>query len=540
MLDTVIVGGGVCGLAVARSLKAEGRSFALYEARPRLGGRVLSVPCSRSGLTVDLGPTWFWPQTQPVIAQLVAELGLDHFPQHDEGAVLVLADPDKKPDVIANEGVHGGARRLSNGMAALVDALSAELAVESVHVDHALVSIEDSGDHVVLTLEHDGTILAVTAARAVLAVPPRLLVERIHFTPSLDPTLVEAMRQTPTWMAAKAKLVIACENAAWRDTGYSGNAFVTHEQAVLGEIFDACDDTSTKAALGGFLALPPDLRESFAAGLPMLMGNQVAQVFGPALEHGEQYYKDWATEAFTCSTLDRLSDDRHLEFGNPLLRRPLWGRKLLLGGAETGRYAAGYLEGALDAAQRIKRELDHAMAPKTNAAGLRRTVGVKSDTNAASLATFRGWVASQSERALEAYRHHLNHALAKQETEQLTQRAILGAVEEVYARALTELETLSLDTSGVAVERGRSTLTPDIQAAFHAFLPALVDEVVAFNRTSCALSNFPDEHDLSAEYLQVILKDIAAAWREFSLSANAIVVSKSAGQTPALDLVPAQ
>ncbi len=45
--------------------------------------------------------------------------------------------------------------------------------------------------------------------------------------------------------------------------GQSGNAFVTHEQAVIGEIFDACSGDPGHAALGGFLALPPELRGKF-------------------------------------------------------------------------------------------------------------------------------------------------------------------------------------------------------------------------------------------------------------------------------------
>ena len=57
-------------------------------------------------------------------------------------------------------------------------------------------------------------------------------------------------------------------------------------------------------------------------------------------------------------------------------------------------------------------------------------------------------------------------------------------------------------------------------------MQALVDDVIAFNQTSCALSNFPSEHKLSREYLQAIMQDIAAAWREFSLSANGLLLEK--------------
>ena len=79
--------------------------------------------------------------------------------------------------------------------------------------------------------------------------------------------------------------------------------------------------------------MSPELRESFSVGLPMLMNNQMMQVFGSALEHGEQHYQDWATEPYTCSALDRTSArTEHSGVANPLLRRTHWNKKLYLGG----------------------------------------------------------------------------------------------------------------------------------------------------------------------------------------------------------------
>ena len=121
----------------------------------------------------------------------------------------------------------------------------------------------------------------------------------------------------------------------------------------------------------------------------------------------------------------------------------------------------------------------------------------------------------------------LARSLATQQRDQLTQRAVLESVEEVYRSALLTLEALPFDMTTVPIERGRSALTPDVQRPFRDFMQSLLDDVVAFNRTSCALSNFPDEHHLSKEYTQTILRDIAAAWQEFSLSANRLLLAKA-------------
>ena len=308
MLETAIIGGGVCGLALAKALHDQGRDFVLFEARARLGGRVLSVACGRSGMAVDLGPTWFWPETQPLVTRLISDLHLADFPQHDHGALLHLRDPDKKPEQLDGESVHGGARRLAGGMASLVDALAAKLPKDSVKLGYVLTGLTDRGDSVGLVFRCKDLLVEVAARQVVLALPPRLLDEHVRFEPDLDGETREAMRAAETWMAAQAKVVISYDRALWRDEGQSGNAYVTHEQAVLGEIFDACDITASKAALGGFLALSPELRQSFSVGLPLLMANQMEQVFG----HGARTRRAALSglvdsNPYTCSALDRAA-----------------------------------------------------------------------------------------------------------------------------------------------------------------------------------------------------------------------------------------
>jgi monoamine oxidase len=346
------------------------------------------------------------------------------------------------------------------------------------------------------------------------------------------------MRDADTWMAAQAKVAISYDKPYWREAGQSGNAFVTHEQAMVGEIYDACDMAGTKAALAGFISLGPQLRKDFAVGLEVLFDSQMTMVFGQfggaVVDSGRQYYQDWATEPFTCSSADlEQSMAEHVDFANPMLRRPLWDGRLYLGGSETASRGAGYLEGAIEAARRIERELSRVFAAETaTKASDAVAAGGDISINAASLAQFGAWVSKQRDAAFDGYRLRLSRSLASQEKEQLTQRAMLGSVEEVWGKALEVLDGLAFDTSNVLVEKGRSGLTPEVQKPFRDFIQSLVDDVVAFNRTSCALSNFPDEHHVSKEYMQVIYRDIAAAWQEFSLSANRLLLDKNRPQEP--------
>jgi monoamine oxidase len=60
-MDTIVIGAGLAGLAAAARLTEAGRSVTVIEARPRIGGRVLTEPDGTSAPAIELGPEWFAP-----------------------------------------------------------------------------------------------------------------------------------------------------------------------------------------------------------------------------------------------------------------------------------------------------------------------------------------------------------------------------------------------------------------------------------------------------------------------------------------------
>jgi monoamine oxidase len=340
-LDIAVIGGGLCGLALARNLRRHGREVSVFEARTRLGGR---IEADRDGH--DLGAAWFWPETQPLMQQLVRELGLRHRAQHEHGRALLATAADLAAEPIELGAVQSGARTMEGGMGRLVDALAQDMPGDRLHLGYVLTAVRARTGCVELHFLCGGRLHIVTASRVVLALPPRLVAERVRFEPPLSPTVRRALLRTPTWMATEAKVVVSFEEASWRDAGYSGNAFVCHDDAVLDELFDACDARGESAALGGFVALSPAERGRCRYELPSLIRAQA--------------YRDWSTETFTCSLRDRrepAGESERALYGAPELRRARWEERLFFGGSETSEIEGGYLEGALHAAARITREL---------------------------------------------------------------------------------------------------------------------------------------------------------------------------------------
>ena len=575
-VDVAIVGAGLCGLALARVLTARGLRVQVLEARSRLGGRVLTAHCEATDQHLDLGPTWYWPETEPRIVALLAELDLSSFNQHDPGDALWLTDPSRAPERHLHAGgVHAGARRIQGGAARLVDALASALPPDTVRLDAEVKSLRDRGSCIEIST---ATGPALKARQVVLALPPRLVHEHMEFQPALPDTVLQALKNSPTWMAAQAKAVTTFTTPFWRATGQSGNAFVRHPQAVLAEVFDCCAaDADTPAhgsaasaatgpqagALGGFIALNAAQRDQFRRSLPLLIDSQLAQLYGVAAQGGNLFLQDWATEPWTCSTMDRSHPPEPPQ-SDPLLRQPLWGGRVFFGGSETAAHGAGHMEGALESADRNAHALLRAQAQLRSTATITSTSTVASstavqaamqanaqasrstppapasqgtsrsarNTRAASIGAYSASVLGLRALAPERYRLHLTRLLVAQQSDMLTQRALLATVDQCYSEALARLDPLlpDLDAADADVVNGRHALSAALLAPFEGWNKDLLDAALSHNASSCALSNFPQEHQPDVDTLRAITLDLAAAWREFAIELNTrLLVASVAG-----------
>lgn len=354
MLDVAIIGAGLSGLSLAEQLQYSRTNILIFEARDRCGGRILTQTLPNSDLDVDLGPTWIWPDDQPRITALVKRLGLDWFRQWDTGYSLYHVDANAAPAMFVDTQTHSSSRRIQGGCRQLIDGLLQRLPSTMLRLQHRLLSLTDHDTHVELIFAGENGPVCYTAKQVVLAIPPRLLADSVTFKPDLASKLRILMQQTPTWMAGHAKAMLIYPEAFWRRQRYSGNALLPYPGAVLAEIYDACSPKANTAALFGFFGIPAAVRERYRGRLETLIVQQVTTLFGvEAANPQEIIIQDWSEEPLTSTLQDRVPPASHPQYGHRPLCLDHWQDKLYFCATETATEAGGYLEGALEASERV-------------------------------------------------------------------------------------------------------------------------------------------------------------------------------------------
>jgi monoamine oxidase len=367
-LDTkvLIIGGGISGLHTAYTLAQQGIDCKLLEARPRLGGRIMSRNWQQADYTdslpaYDMGPAWFWPG-QSHMENLVQELGLSEsvFMQQETGDAVYENAEGK-----IVRGIQGismaGSYRMRGGNAQLISALEKGLSAGTVMLNALVTQLEyidaqESGIRASVTV--DGKPITLNCEAVVIAAPPRVAVEQIRFAPALPEPRVTVLNGVQTWMAGHAKLLAFYDTPFWLEQGFSGDC--VSQVGPMHEIHDASPADDGPAALFGFMGVPAihrgdqqALKQAAIAQLVRFFGEQAATPL-------DIYFKDWAKDRLTATALDQEMMTSHPSNDIQQIVEAGWSQRLIWSGTETapnGSRFNGYLEGALEASVRAVSEL---------------------------------------------------------------------------------------------------------------------------------------------------------------------------------------
>ena len=345
--EVLIVGGGLSGLALADHLSQQGVDFLLVEAHERLGGRILTK--TLSGGKFDLGPAWFWPG-QPRLAELVRRFEIPIFEQYSTGDLIYQ---DQSGAVQRGRGYASmqGSYRLSGGMGRLIDALEAQLDYTKILNGTRLKSVRYETNGITAILDQNATALTVSARKIVLAAPPRVIAETVVFEPGLTAAQLKSLQSVPTWMAGQAKIVVVYDDPHWRNAGLSGDAM--SRRGPLVEIHDASQMEGGPYALFGFVGVPPNVRDAHAGQLEKLALSQLIDLFGEEMSNPiALFFQDWANIPEIARSEDRRTRGSYPSYGLPECANELAAHGIHFSATETAQEFGGFLEGALEAAER--------------------------------------------------------------------------------------------------------------------------------------------------------------------------------------------
>lgn len=338
-VDTVVVGAGIAGLTAARRLLAAGRTVAVYEARGRVGGRLLSVAADGLG-AVDLGATWFWPG-EPHVQDLADALGVATFDQHLAGDAMFEADPARGPQRVSGNPIDVPSFRFTNGAQDLARCTADALPPGTLRLADPVTAVHVDDDRVLATAGSG----RVTAQHVVLAVPPALSVDRIGFTPPLPQHVQSLAASTAVWMGSVVKAVAVYDRPFWRDQGLAGAA-ISH-LGPFRELHDHSGRDGRPAAVFGF-AGSDQFRSVPVEQIAAAFTDQLVRVIGPGAARPRQVHVvDWSRERWTSPAV--LSPRATTQtYSHPRLREPVHDR-LHLASTETAPGYAGHVEGAIRA-----------------------------------------------------------------------------------------------------------------------------------------------------------------------------------------------
>lgn len=351
--DVTVIGAGVSGLTAALLLSEAGHHVIVLEANEIPGGRIRSLRCPGTNVHIaDLGPTWVWPEYQPVVAHWLKRLGLETFAQFETGEAVIQMSADNP---VMNRRIPGqqDIRRITGGSSAIVDRLVAALPSGSVRTAMNVTGI---------SLQNDSVEISVTASAGfrsralVVATPLRIAEANIDWEPALDSKLLEQMRAIPTWMASQAKAVAVFDRPFWREEGLSGR--IASQIGPLAEAHDHSAEEGAPFALFGFIGWPAHVRNQYRADLEGRIRQQLVQCIGPGAKEIKRFYiEDWAENRHICTPLDQHGPQNHPVVIPDDFRQIHGDGRLAFAVAEVSTQSPGLIDGAFDAGEQAAKNI---------------------------------------------------------------------------------------------------------------------------------------------------------------------------------------
>lgn len=153
---------------------------------------------------------------------------------------------------------------------------------------------------------------------------------------------------------------------------------------------------------------------------------------------------------------------------------------------------------------------------------------VSGDNNATSLAGFSQYVSELKQTVKRQYDRNINKDLSRQNWQGLLRRNVIIILQQVYEDSLVQLQTVYFNPEKMEVENGISQFAIQALKPFDGFIDGVIQYALQKHRTSCALSNFPEEHNPSEDYIVEVFQQAVKDWQAFASKVNTLVAAKTA------------
>ncbi|MGR8935613.1 MAG: amine oxidase [Gammaproteobacteria bacterium] len=128
------------------------------------------------------------------------------------------------------------------------------------------------------------------------------------------------------------------------------------------------------------------------------------------------------------------------------------------------------------------------------------------NSNGESLVQFEQFVQELQRSIRRQYGRNINKDLSQQQWRDLFLRNVTASLRQAYGEALDRLRQLPFQPGAPEA----------VLQVFDGFIDAFVQYALQKHRTSCALSNFPDEHQPSRDYIAAVLQEADKDWQAFA------------------------
>lgn len=341
MKQVLIIGAGLSGLLTAYRLKQKNINFQVLESQNRAGGRIHTT-YGQLGTPMEMGATWFGSQHTALTA-LLQELQLPHFEQHAEGLALFETMSFEPPQQFYIPAADAPYYRIAGGSAQLIKALVEGIGEASIQLNTIVQTVEDLGDGLLVT-DADGR--TYSCSQLVLALPPRLIADRIAFQPALPSDWQSVASKVQTWMSGSVKFAVEYARPFWREQGFSGTIFSQSRMAT--EVYDHSNAEGTRFALKGFLN--GSAYQYSQAERQAIIIDQLAHYFGAVARDFLHYEDQLWNDAHLQSGDESFLPPHHFN-GHPALLAAYGNSKIFFSGTETSTAFGGYMDGAVRAAE---------------------------------------------------------------------------------------------------------------------------------------------------------------------------------------------